>query len=279
MAYQGIGTGITPNDNNGDSLLTGAVKINSNFEEIYNALGDGSTINFNQNTTITAGNGLTGGGDLSEDRTLNVGAGDGISVAEDSVAVDDTVVRTSGNQTISNNLNVSGTITNGGFDFILGNSDQSSRGNTGLSRALVKDTGSTLVVNYGNDFGGGIKMVGQVTGSVFAAARFVNGSRFKSKNIASHTYTSEGGAIILTLNYAHPAIGTNNLVHSAMARDSTDAGAYIVGPGAREGANTASSSAYGAYAVLENNTIGSVNMNSLTRVSIIIHEIDDNENQ
>jgi len=46
MAYQGIGTGTSPNDNTGDSLLTGAVKINSNFEEIYNALGavDGNII-------------------------------------------------------------------------------------------------------------------------------------------------------------------------------------------------------------------------------------------
>jgi microcystin-dependent protein len=44
MAYQGIGTGTTPNDNSGDSLLTGAVKINSNFEEIYNTLGDGSNL-------------------------------------------------------------------------------------------------------------------------------------------------------------------------------------------------------------------------------------------
>jgi len=47
MAYQGIGTGTTPNDNNGDSLLTGAVKINSNFQEIYSALGDGSSITIN----------------------------------------------------------------------------------------------------------------------------------------------------------------------------------------------------------------------------------------
>ena len=46
MAYQGIGTGIAPNDNTGDSLLDGAIKINSNFQEIYNALGDGTNINF-----------------------------------------------------------------------------------------------------------------------------------------------------------------------------------------------------------------------------------------
>lgn len=39
MAYQGISTGTTPNDNTGDSLFAGAIKINSNFKEIYNALG------------------------------------------------------------------------------------------------------------------------------------------------------------------------------------------------------------------------------------------------
>ena len=48
MAYQGIGTGTTPNDNTGDSLLEGAIKINSNFEEIYSALGDGTNITFSE---------------------------------------------------------------------------------------------------------------------------------------------------------------------------------------------------------------------------------------
>jgi hypothetical protein len=38
--------------------------------------------------TLTAGSGLTGGGTLAADRTFNVGAGDGISVAADSVALD-----------------------------------------------------------------------------------------------------------------------------------------------------------------------------------------------
>jgi len=46
MAYQGISTGTSPNDGTGDSLLTGAIKINSNFQEIYNAIGDGSNITF-----------------------------------------------------------------------------------------------------------------------------------------------------------------------------------------------------------------------------------------
>jgi len=39
--------------------------------------------------TLTAGAGLTGGGDLSADRTFNVGAGTGITVAADTVAFDE----------------------------------------------------------------------------------------------------------------------------------------------------------------------------------------------
>lgn len=44
--------------------------------------------------TITAGAGLTGGGDLSANRTIDVGPGTGITVAADTVAVDTTVIST-----------------------------------------------------------------------------------------------------------------------------------------------------------------------------------------
>ena len=44
MALQGIGTGIAPNDGLGDTLLVGAVKINNNFAEIYNAIGNGTNL-------------------------------------------------------------------------------------------------------------------------------------------------------------------------------------------------------------------------------------------
>jgi hypothetical protein len=40
MSKLGINTGFSPNDGNGDTLLTGALKVNSNFTEIYSALGD-----------------------------------------------------------------------------------------------------------------------------------------------------------------------------------------------------------------------------------------------
>ena len=51
--------------------------------------------------TLTAGDGLTGGGTIAASRSFAVGAGDGISVAADAVAVDTSVVRTTGTQTIA----------------------------------------------------------------------------------------------------------------------------------------------------------------------------------
>lgn len=44
MARQGISTGSSPNDGTGDTLLEGAVKINSNFLEIYSSIGNGTSI-------------------------------------------------------------------------------------------------------------------------------------------------------------------------------------------------------------------------------------------
>ena len=44
MAKLGISTGTTPNDGTGDSLLDGAVKVNSNFDEVYNKIGDGTDL-------------------------------------------------------------------------------------------------------------------------------------------------------------------------------------------------------------------------------------------
>ena len=55
MAKLGINTGSTPNDGTGDSLLSGAIKVNSNFDEIYSALGDGSTITNSIDFAVIAG--------------------------------------------------------------------------------------------------------------------------------------------------------------------------------------------------------------------------------
>lgn len=44
MAKQGISTGSTPNDGTGDTLLAATLKINSNFNEVYNVFGDGNNL-------------------------------------------------------------------------------------------------------------------------------------------------------------------------------------------------------------------------------------------
>ena len=50
MTKQIIQDGIIPNDGQGDSLRTGAQKINTNFDELYTALGNGSSL-----TTVSDG--------------------------------------------------------------------------------------------------------------------------------------------------------------------------------------------------------------------------------
>jgi len=55
MAKLGIFTGTSPNDSSGDTLSQGAVKINSNFSEIYNAIGDGTNITNSIGYANTAG--------------------------------------------------------------------------------------------------------------------------------------------------------------------------------------------------------------------------------
>jgi hypothetical protein len=54
MALQGISTGTTPNDGTGDSLILGATKVNSNFQEIYDALGNGTNL-LTGNPNLTVG--------------------------------------------------------------------------------------------------------------------------------------------------------------------------------------------------------------------------------
>lgn len=61
MAYQGISTGAAANDGTGDSLAVGAVKINSNFQELYSAIGDGSTLSFTEKVQDAVGSAINAG--------------------------------------------------------------------------------------------------------------------------------------------------------------------------------------------------------------------------
>ena len=76
MAFQGIGTALVPSEGTVDSLYTGAVKINSNFTEIYTALGDGSIITFSESNLDERIRDIIGS-------SINAGIQTGISVTYD----------------------------------------------------------------------------------------------------------------------------------------------------------------------------------------------------
>ena len=58
MAKQSLNLGTVPNDNTGDTLRGGGDKINDNFNEIYSAIGNGTsiTVDGNDSQTLTSGN-------------------------------------------------------------------------------------------------------------------------------------------------------------------------------------------------------------------------------
>ena len=61
MAKLGISTGAAPDDGTGSSLLVGAARVNSNFDELYTLLGAGSTTNLAPGivTSIVAGDNIS----------------------------------------------------------------------------------------------------------------------------------------------------------------------------------------------------------------------------
>ena len=59
MAKQLIGLGSSPNDGTGDNLRVGGDKVNDNFNEIYTAIGDGTTLTSGTFITTTSTNTLT----------------------------------------------------------------------------------------------------------------------------------------------------------------------------------------------------------------------------
>ena len=91
------GGGSPPSSSSADRSLvsrsTSQVKTDLSLNNVENLALSG--------ITFTAGSGLVGGGTLAANRTFDINTGDGIQIVSDAVAVDSTVVRTTGTQTIA----------------------------------------------------------------------------------------------------------------------------------------------------------------------------------
>ncbi len=104
---------------------------------------------------------------------------------------------------VGGNVCVAGTLTSGGTDFFLGNTDQTSRGNSGLSRALVKDLSNFLTINYNGDFAGGtrinsnLEVTGKITCPTFKVTQLYSNSTAPN-NSGDTTFNSSGGTLVFT---------------------------------------------------------------------------------
>jgi hypothetical protein len=132
MAKLGISTGSSPNDGTGDSLIDGAVKANSNFTEIYTAIGDGTTLAIPV-TSVTAGTGINLSGSTGSVTITNTGIANTNNLRTDFLEV-------SGISTLSGGLTVTGNAT--ATQFVGGGA-----GVTGIS--------TLNITNYGIGLGGG----------------------------------------------------------------------------------------------------------------------------
>ena len=81
MAKLGINTGSSANDGTGDGLRLGGGKVNDNFDEIYSAIGDGSTLRIGTGSTcaITVGESQVGIGSTIPAHLLDVRGGIGVT--------------------------------------------------------------------------------------------------------------------------------------------------------------------------------------------------------
>jgi hypothetical protein len=109
-------TGSATFDGSANATITAVVQDDSHSHVISNVDGLQTALDSKAPTArnITAGNGLTGGGDLTANRTLTVGGGTGVTVNANDIAIGQDVATTSNptfaNITSTGNISVTGTV-------------------------------------------------------------------------------------------------------------------------------------------------------------------------
>ena len=190
MSKLGINTGTNPNDGTGDSLLSGAVKINSNFDELYTTLGDGATLS-TPVTSIVAGTNVSVSSSTG-DVTINATSGgsiNGITIKEEGVSV--------GTATSITSINFVGsdvTATATGQDATI--TISSSGGGSGGAGVDVQDEGVALATTATT-----LNFVGDgVIASGTGATKTITISGFSTENVSTNSLVVSGVATATTFN-------------------------------------------------------------------------------
>ena len=159
MAKQELNTGTTPNDGTGDTLRVGAGKINSNFTEIYDLLGNGTALS-GVVTSLVAGSNISLSGSTGIVTITSTAGGSGITTAD----VRSDTLSVSGVSTFTGNSNFGGNATLTSGDLIL-------------SAGGIMATASSQNLNWGSGnfyFNSGSPEIGWTSGN--GTIRAVNAS-------------------------------------------------------------------------------------------------------
>ena len=219
MAKVGINTGSAPNAGDGSTLLAGANAVNSNFNEVYNLIGDGTNLLAGIVTSIVAGNNVTVSGATGAVTINASGGGGGGSIA----GIDTT------GTSVFNNINASGVVTATSFSGNLNASNLSS-GTVPASRITTlnasKLTGTSAAINGTNITGIVTSIIAgtNVTVSGSTGAVTINASGGGGGGditaVTAGTGLSGGGTTgDVTLNIANTAVSAGSYTNTSITVD------------------------------------------------------------
>ena len=219
MAKVGINTGSAPNAGDGSTLLAGANAVNSNFNEVYNLIGDGTTLLAGIVTSIVAGNNVTVSGATGAVTINASGGGGGGSIA----GIDTT------GTSVFNNINAAGVVTATSFSGNLNASNLNS-GTVPASRITSlnasKLTGTAAAINGTNITGivtsiiaGNNVTVSGATGAVTINASGGGGGGDITAVTAGTGLSGGGTTGDVTLNIADTAVTAGSYTNTSITVD------------------------------------------------------------
>jgi hypothetical protein len=241
MAKFTINTGSSPNDGTGDNLRTGATYINNNFNEIYNAIGNGTVLtaylDLADDTSSTLrkniGETLTFEGGLGIDTVITGGK---VQIKVNNSVLTTTATATLTNKTLSlTNNTISGTLTE--FNTALtgtnfASTDQSETltnksmsgadntftaiPNTGLSNpgiTIRDNTSTTDFVNLGETLS--ILGTGSVSSSVTGNTVTLNVSNLTNSDLSGSAGITNANLANSTVTIGNTAVALGSNISSA----------------------------------------------------------------